>query len=390
MKKEGKIAVFYGNRQFRFENYPIPEVREDGILVKIEMAAICGSDGHGVNMTPDAPCTMGHEFVGRIVAMGERANETHYIFGGPLKVGDRIVPYPWITCGICPDCLENGNGICMICENGFCYGGRDTMGDSKITADVADWPHFKGGFSEYVYIFPGTYVWKVPEDMPNEVAVLLDPLAVSVRAIEMAQEQAGVLNDSLNTNTEALVIGAGAVGIMAAMVLKIMGSRKVVVTDLKSAKLELAKRISGADAVIGGEGMDTQERLERIAAEFSHNAPNLVLQCANTPYATLEGLRLVRKLGTYIEVGMPFGNGREMQVDLNNTVFGKNAKVMGLVANSPKVFARAFNLLTRHRDYPFDQLITHKFTHLEELTDVLGHMGDDDYIKGAWVPGEEE
>lgn len=387
--KEGKIAVFKGPYHIDIENYPIPDVQEDGILVKIEAASICGSDGHGVKMTPEAPCTIGHEFVGRIVKMGKRANETIYAFGGPLKEGDRIVPYPWITCGTCPDCLENGNGVCMVCENGFCYGGRDTMGDSKITADVADFPHFKGGFAEYTYIFPGTYVWKLPEDMPSTVATLLDPLSVSMRAIEMAQTEAGVWGESLNTSTEAVVIGAGAVGIMAAMVLKIMGCKNVIITDFKEEKLKLAQEISRCDHVVDSSKMDKETRIRYIREELTSRGPNLVIQCANSPLASFEGLELVKKLGTYIEVGVPFGFGEEFSVDFSNLVFSKNVRINSLVANGPRVFNKAFELLKRHEQYPFHKLLTHKFYSLEELMDHIKKMGEPDYIKGTLVLGDE-
>ncbi|MDO4272785.1 MAG: alcohol dehydrogenase catalytic domain-containing protein [Eubacteriales bacterium] len=382
--QRGKLAVFRGPYDITIEEYKLPEVKEDGILIKVEAASICGSDGHGVKMTPDEPCTIGHEFAGRIIAMGEKANESIYSFGGPLKVGDRIVPYPWITCGTCPDCLEQGNGVCMICENGFCYGGRDTMGTSKITASVEDAPHFKGGFAEYVYIFPGTYVWKIPEDMPSTIASLLDPLAVAVRAVEMAQTEAGVPGESLNTSTQAVVIGAGAVGILTAMILKIQGCQKVIVTDFKKEKLQLAKEISGCDEVLDSSTMSLEERISKIRT-LTGQGPHLVIQCANSTRASIEGLQMVRKLGTYIEVGVPFGFGEEFKIDLPRLAFSKNVRINSLVANSPRVFHKAFHLLERHTKYPFFKLFTHKFYCLEDLLPTIGKMGDSDYIKGIMI-----
>lgn len=389
MNDKAKLAVFKGPYHIDIESYEVPDVKEDGILIKIEAASICGSDGHGVKMTPDNPCTIGHEFVGRIVKMGSKAKDSIYAFGGPLSVGDRIVPYPWITCGVCPDCLENGNGVCMICENGFCYGGRDTMGDSKITAPVADAPHFKGGFGEYVYIFPGTYVWKVPEDMPSDVATLLDPLAVAVRAIEMAQTESGVLGEALNTNTNAVVIGAGAIGIMTAMILKIMGCKNVIVTDFNAKKLEMAKEISKCDHTIDSSKLDKDERIKYIKEKLTVGGPNLVIQCANSPAASFEGLEMVKKLGTYIEVGVPFGFGDKQTVDFPNLVFSKNVRINSLVANGPKSFNKAFQLLERHKEYPFEKLITHKFYQLEDLMDNIKKMQDGDYIKGTLILNNE-
>jgi hypothetical protein len=83
----------------------------------------------------------------------------------------------------------------------LCYGGSETIGKSKISASVAEFPNFKGGFAEYTYLFPGTFVWKIPDDMPSEIAALLDPMAVAVRAIAMTQTESGVLTEALNTST---------------------------------------------------------------------------------------------------------------------------------------------------------------------------------------------
>ena len=101
-KKMAKMAVLKGPNHLDIESFPLPEVKDDGMLIKIEATSICGSDAHSIRSTPAQPSPLGHEFTGKIVEMGERANETIYSFSGPLKVGDRIAVYPWITCGTCP------------------------------------------------------------------------------------------------------------------------------------------------------------------------------------------------------------------------------------------------------------------------------------------------
>lgn len=383
-KKMAKMAVLKGPNHLDIESFPLPEVKDDGMLIKIEATSICGSDAHSIRSTPAQPSPLGHEFTGEIVEMGERANETIYSFSGPLKVGDRIAVYPWITCGTCPECMRHGNGVCMVCENAFMYGGQETFGHSKYTADAYEVPHFKGGFAEYVYIFPGTYVWKLPEDMPSEIASLLDPLAVCARAIEMAQTEPGVLGESLNTNTNAVVIGEGAIGIMTAMLLKIMGCRNVILTGHKDEKLKKAQEISRCDYVINSNKMEKEERF-RYIREITDGGPDLVIQCANNTRASIEGLELVRKLGTYVEVGVPFGFGETFEVELPQLIFSKNVKINSLASNSQRVFDKAFHLLERYQEFPFEKLLTHKFYSLEELMPTMQKMRDVDYIKGVMI-----
>ena len=154
--------------------------------------------------------------------MGPKANEAIHCYGGELKVGDRIAVYPHISCQHCDVCMTYGNGICS-CDNDFIYGGMLDRREGPMNADPTVWPHFKGGFGEYVHIFPNTFVWKVPADMPSKVAAILDPMAVAMRAVEQAMTSIGGLDEGISTTSTCLVIGAGPIGIMTGMILKAMG-----------------------------------------------------------------------------------------------------------------------------------------------------------------------
>lgn len=382
----GKLVAFIGPFCLETRDYPIPEVDDQAVLLKIEAASICGSDGHSIKRTPVEPTCIGHEFAGRIVKMGKSANEAMHVYGDELRVGDRIVPYPWLTCGSCDGCRRHGPGVCMVCENGFCYGGSETIGQSRITASVADFPHFKGGFAEYAYLFPGSYVWKIPDDMPSEIASLLDPMAVAVRAIEMTQTESGVLTEALNTNSKAVVIGAGAIGTMVALILKIMGVEKVVLTSNSEPKLQLAASIAHADEAVALGKYDTDDKV-KIIKELTNGGADLVFQCANATTASVEGLQMVRKLGTFVEIGVPFGFGNKTTLDFPQIVFGKGARIMSLVANNPPAFDRAFQLLKRHRQYSFEKILTHRFSALDDLLGTMNQMGDHNYLKGVFLPG---
>jgi threonine dehydrogenase-like Zn-dependent dehydrogenase len=241
------------------------------------------------------------------------------------------------------------------------------------------------GFAEYAYLFPGTYVWKIPDDMPSEIASLLDPMAVAVQAIEMTRTESGVLTEALNTNSKAVVIGAGAIGTMVTLILKIMGVEKVVLTSNSEPRLQLAANIAHADEAVALGKCDTGEKV-KIIKGLTNGGADLVIQCANTTAASVEGLQMVRKLGTFVEIGVPFGFGHKTTLDFPQIVFSQGARIMSLVANNPTAFDRAFQLLKRHRQYSFEKILTHRFSTLDSLLDTMNQMGDHNYLKGVFLP----
>ena len=355
----------------------------------MEAALICGSDGHFIKVKPDAPFCDGHEFAGKIVSMGKDANRFIHCYGGDLKPGDRIAVYPHITCGKCPSCMSHGAGICGVCDDDFIYGGpsphQNDPGVPNTNPDL--YPHFKGGFGDYVYIYPETFVWKIPDDMPGEIAALMDPVAVAMRAIEMAMTESGTLQEGISTKTHALVIGAGPIGIIAAMILRHMGVEQLVITDMIDSKLEKARELARVDRAVNLSGMTDQECIQAVI-QATDGGADLVLQCANHWSATLQGLKMVKKLGTYIEVGLPMSmlNTHEVTVSLPQLIFESNARICGLIANSPSTFDSAFRLLKKHREIPFGELITHRFDKLEDYLYTIRKMPEEGYLKGAYTP----
>jgi threonine dehydrogenase-like Zn-dependent dehydrogenase len=382
----GKLAALTGPYQFQIMEFPVPQAMEGSVVIKVEAASICGSDQHFVKGNYEKPNNLGHEFTGKIIDLGPHANEMIHSFGGELKVGDRIAVYPWITCNKCESCMTHGEGVCGVCDHGFIYGGPIGQGEGVLNYDPAQFPHFKGGFGEYVHIFPHTFVWKVPDSMPSRIATLLDPTAVAVRAIELAMTEAGVLQEGITTTTHALVVGAGPIGTITAMILRYMGVEQLVITDVVQKKLEMAKEISGADIVLNLQGMNSDERIQKVR-EMTGGGANVVFQCANHVSATIEGLQMARKLGTFIEVGlsMSMPGTKEVTVNLPKVLFERNVKITGLVANYPKTFDRAFRLLLKHDRLPFEKLITHVFHSLDDLLPTMKKMGDEDYLKGVLI-----
>jgi threonine dehydrogenase-like Zn-dependent dehydrogenase len=383
--QQARAAVWGGGRTTEIRRFPIPTAEEDGIVLRVDAAGVCGTDGHLFPQTTSYPAILGHEVTGTIVDMGAKANRTINIFGGPVSVGDRVVLYPWITCGKCDGCLTYGSGTCTVCSNSFVYGipyeKLGLGGVEGISSDARLYPHFKGGFGEYLYVYPETYMWKIPADMPSEIAVLLDPLAVAVRAIELAIMSPGVVEEAFTTSSTVVIMGAGPVGALAAIVAREMGVERVVITGGRQTRLNLAAELSQADATIDIRTTTADERIRQVRDMTGGKGVDVVIQCANVPDAFVEGLEMIRRMGTLIEVGNMVNTGHEVAIDPARLICGKHARIIGMSANSAKAFDKAFHFLKRHRRILFEKLYTH-VCDLDGLHQTLSSMNDGDYMKG--------
>ena len=223
-------------------------------------------------------------------------------------------------------------------------------------------------------------MWKVPEDMPGEIAALLDPCAVAMRAVEQTMTNIGGLAEGLSTSSRCLVIGAGAISIMTAMILRQMGAQQIIITDFVDKKLENAKEIANVDVALNVSKMTSDERVAKIL-ELTEGGANIVINGANHPSSCVEGLRMVQ---LDYEIGNAMVRAELVsEINIPAVVCEKNAHITSVVANTPSCFDRAFKFLKRYKELPFEKLITHRFTSLEEIIPVMKKMADSDFIKAA-------
>jgi threonine dehydrogenase-like Zn-dependent dehydrogenase len=364
---------------------PIPKAEENSAVIKVNATAICGSDGNMFPMTPPYPAIIGHEITGTIVDLGRKANNTLNVFGGPLKVDDRVALYPWITCGKCSNCLTFGPGKCTICENSFFYGAPSELfgvvRPDGINADVNKYPHFKGGFGEYLYIFPETYLWKLPDDMPSEVAALLDPMAVAVRSVELACMSPGVVEESFTTSSTTAVIGDGPIGALCALVSRIMGVGKIIIIGGRNKRLSIAADLSQADYKINYKETSPEERIKLVKGMTNGKGADVVFQCSNTPAAFVQGLEMMRRMGTMVEVGNMTDKDNDISINVARHIGYKHARILGMAVNTSGAFDKAFHLLLRHKKIDFMKMYTH-ICSLDTLETTLNSMKNEDYFKG--------
>ena len=192
------------------EQVPVPEVGPGDVLIKVMKSAICGTDVHiwkwdefSAKVVP-VPMVVGHEFVGVIADTGAMATK--------YKIGQRVSGEGHIVCGICRNCRAGRGHLC-----------RNTKGVGV---------NRPGSFAEYLCI-PESNVVPIPDDIPDEIAAIFDPLGNAVHT---------ALSFDL-VGEDVLVTGAGPIGIMGALVAQKVGARKVVITDIAPYRLDLARKV---------------------------------------------------------------------------------------------------------------------------------------------------
>lgn len=192
------------------ERVPVPEIGANDVLIKVRKSAICGTDVHIYNWdewaqaTVPVPMVTGHEFVGEIVDLGKAVSG--------YKIGQRVSGEGHVVCGHCRNCRAGRGHLC-----------RNTLGVGV---------NRQGSFAEYLSI-PHQNVVPIPDDIPDEIAAIFDPLGNAVHT---------ALSFDL-VGEDVLVTGAGPIGIMGALVAQAVGARKVVITDINPSRLELARKM---------------------------------------------------------------------------------------------------------------------------------------------------
>jgi threonine 3-dehydrogenase len=198
------------------EEIPIPEMGINDVLIKIHKTAICGTDVHIWKWDPWAqrtipvPMAVGHEFVGKVAAMGSNVHD--------VEIGDTVSGEGHLVCGRCRNCLAGRRHLC-----------RDTKGVGV---------NRPGCFAEYLCI-PVTNVWHADPRIPMDILAIFDPFGNATHTA-LAFEVLG---------EDVLITGAGPIGVMATAVAKHAGARYVVTTDLNPYRLELAKRLGATMAL---------------------------------------------------------------------------------------------------------------------------------------------
>ena len=233
----------------RVQEFRQPSLEAGALLMQVEMSGICGTDKHtflgetkqyaGTPAETDTPFPIiqGHENVGVIAEISPTAAERIEFYGRRLAVGDRITMCPDVVCGRCYPCTHVMGYVW--CDNSQCYGNSFTS---------AKPPHLLGGWAEYMYLRPDTFVYKVPSGLSPRVAVLAE-LMTCTASLDKMKEFSSYAMEGFNSGDTVVVIGSGPLGLLHTAKADMMGAGQIIATDLSSYRLDWARRC-GADQVL--------------------------------------------------------------------------------------------------------------------------------------------
>jgi threonine dehydrogenase-like Zn-dependent dehydrogenase len=368
MSATGRAVVSGGSgNQYQVREFPIPDPEPGAVVIKISLTNICGSDLHQWRGdAKDAYATVpgynhGHEATGRVAALGEGV--TTDSAGDCLQVGDRVVFGLFHTCGRCRACVQGREWCCPHRRDHY--------------AGLAEaWPHFRGTFGDYHYLFPNHTIYKVPDALPDEIVAGVNcALAQVICALEVAQQGFGEY---------VLIQGAGGLGMYAIAVARERGAGKIIVIDRIPERLELAA-LFGADELIDMREFTTPaDRVRRVRELTDGWGAEVALEVAGYPAVVDEGTRMMCQGGRYVEIGN-IAAGHTYAADPELWVHG-NLHIMGNNNYARRHLRDSLDLLVRTRDkYPFHKITSHKFP-LVEINEAMRQQDVGHISRASLVP----
>jgi threonine dehydrogenase-like Zn-dependent dehydrogenase len=344
---------------------PMPELEPGALLVKVEVATICGSDVHiaqgklGIYDFP-LPVVLGHEFVGEVVAIGNGADRDSV--GTDLAIGDRVV-WEHESCGRCAECTLLGQS--HLCRNKRVYG----------LLNCEEFPYLVGGYAEYCYVFPRSGRLKVP--------LGLEPEWVSAASCAARTVMAGFERLGRIAPWESVVIqGAGPLGLFATVVAHRAGAKRVIVVGAPEPRLALA-RDYGADHVVTIEGTTREDRQALVRELTAGEGADVVMEFSGGRGALGEAVGFTRPSGRIVVVGQV---GPDEEAITASMITKKGIDIRGSFSAGIAHYWQALELLSLARaDVDWGAMISGRYT-LDQADLALQRMAAHTEIKPAIYP----
>jgi threonine dehydrogenase-like Zn-dependent dehydrogenase len=306
-----RAAVYKGDRRVEVEQYPVPALGPDDVLLEVSHCGVCGSDIHFVLEGWGQPNSVGgHEYTGTVAAVG--ANVSGW------AVGDPAVGGPSVRCGECVYCRAGRPSLCA---------GRSAIGEDG---------GFQGAFADYVKT-PAAELLHLPEGVSLRHAALTEPLAVALHGITRAAVQPG---------ERVLVTGGGPIGTLTIAALRQMGVTDIVLSEPAAVRRALGERL-GARAVEPEELVSPRSPNRLVDEPF-----DVALECSGHAAAMEQCLGQLQRTGRLVLVGAGIKAPRfdPSRILLNELV------ITGAFCYDADGFERALDLLARP-DFPRDLLV---------------------------------
>lgn len=322
-----KALIYKGAKQVAVEDVAEPVKRDNAVKLDVKYCGICGSDVGiwlGTHPRAKAPLILGHEFLGVVAEDGK-------IF----KKGDRVVPYPLLSCGHCRACRTGNEHVC------------NSLGLIGIDQD--------GGVCERIYVDEGV-LYKVPDEVSDRAAVVIEPLAVIVRAVHQSGFQA------MDT---CVVVGAGPIGMLTGIVLKAVGADKVFISDISEKRLEMAEQFG---LIPVNPAHSDLEKLVKDATDGE--GCDVLFECSGAASAAMQMTDITRVSGNICMVSI---HKAPHEVNLRDFNF-KEQRLVGSRVYTREEFREAVALSVR-LEKQLEAVVTH-IVPLEESAKVFDMIAD--------------
>ncbi|MBU3093405.1 alcohol dehydrogenase catalytic domain-containing protein [Clostridium sp. CF011] len=304
---KNKAVMLSGPQKIEVKEIKLNPIKDGEILIKVNYVALCGSDiklYEGKYLGPHSyPIILGHEWVGKISYIGENVK-------GNWNIGDLVTGDCSIYCDECTLCKENKNQ----CDN---------VEKRGITID--------GACAQYI-IENEKYIYHCPKISKHKAFVLAEPMAVAVQAITNRIEKS-----KLKKINNALVLGAGGIGVMSLFVLRELGIPNITVADIESKKLELISSFDYSN--VNTVNMDFKDSIGD-----SNNCYDLIIEATGSGEAFKKALILAERCGTVICIG------HQNYIDLDfGTVIKKALSVYGSIGGTGG-FEKAIQIIEKNSE----------------------------------------
>lgn len=321
-----KAAVLTSPEKILIKEVPTPEPKSGEVVIQPTIAGICGSDYslYKGKFNVPLPIVPGHEAVGKVVEVGQSVSS--------VSTGQRVTIQPNFSCRICP----------------VCRGGYENLCPSKVRLGIDR----NGVFAQYVAV-PADYVWPLPDDLKDDVAIFVEPLAVAIHGLHLAPP---------GIDQRVLIFGSGVIGLLT-LQLVLARSVQTYACDITDTRLELAKHLGATEA------FDTNSQIEMY-----HNSFDIIYEASGSADAFYQAIHLAAPGGQIVLLGLP-GQQHPVSPDL---IVRKGLKIFGSMIYTDE-FPETIEILKKNqiRTKP---LLSHRFS-LDELGWRLKHFNAKTRIK---------
>ena len=356
-----KSVVLEAKGKLSLKSFPYPELKKNTAIIRMEHSGICGTDKHsfegffhqkGGRPIP-LPVIQGHENVGVIEEInGELLDHD----GNILKIGDRVVPAPNISCGKCFACRNNRPYYYCDCK--LDYGNNIGSGEP---------PHIFGGWSEYLYILPGSHLFKYPDTLDPKFGTFIEPLSVT-GCLDKARQWSSEW-EPFRTGDTVVILGTGPIGLFHLIKANLMGAGKIISIDPYLYRTSLAQEFGATETVTSDDREEIKDNIKKLT---NNVGADLVVDCSGVSEGFTIALELIREGGMVLEVGI-FSNSHDISINPHSHILEKSARVIGIGGDDISQYYPSIKLLERNIDkLPWKKIISHEFNidNVHEAMDI--------------------